>query len=147
MSQTGSAGSQRDDDLEPLIIYNCVHHREHNAIDAATAEIAAQVYNAAVALQGGISATRMENIHPLNFASIPSGGASLGGIVRNEVDALATIARGDAEAQRVLLANYQQILEQQAATATAMQAELVASLGTLDAVIREQSDNIPLQRG
>lgn len=149
MSQTGSAGVQHDDGFEPLIIYNCVHHREQNAIarDAATAEAAAQIYNAVLALQGGISQGQMTNIHPLNFASIPNGAASLSGITRNEVEALAEIARGDAEAQRVLLANYQQLTEQQAALATIASDQLVANLGALDEIIRAQSDNIPIQRG
>lgn len=150
MSQTGSAGSQGDGGVQPLVIYNSVHHREQNAIDCANdaaAEIAARIYNSVMLVQGGITQSQIPNVHPLNFANIASGGGSLSGLFNNELGNLVNIARGNAEAQEVLLENYERIMSQQIATATAANAELVAALGVLDANIRQLSEVTPLQRG
>ena len=150
MSQTGSAGSQGDGGVQPLVIYNSVHHREQNAIDCANdaaAEIAARIYNSVMLVQGGITQSQIPNVHPLNFANIANGGGNLSSLFNNELGNLVNIARGNAEAQEVLLENYERIMSQQIATATAANAELVAALGVLDANIRQLSEVTPLQRG
>ena len=150
MSQTGSAGSQGDGGVQPLVIYNSVHHREQNAIDCAndaTAEIAARIYNSVMLVQGGITQSQIPNVHPLNFANIANGGGNLPNLFNNGLSNLVNIARGNAEAQEVLLENYERIMNQQIATATAANAELVAALGVLDTNIRQLSEVTPLQRG
>lgn len=150
MSETSGAGSHGDGDIQPLVIYNSVHHREQNAIDCAddaAMEIAAQIYNALMLVQGGISQIQARDIHPLNFGNIANSSGSLSSLLSNEMSALVNIARADAEAQQVMLQNYEILVSQQVATAIATNAELVTAFGMLDAGIREQADIMPLQRG
>lgn len=148
MSETGGSGSRSDDEIQPLLLYNSVHHREQNAIDCANsaeAEIAAQIYNACILMYSGIAKIQIHNNHPLNFASIVNSGGSLPGILSSEANILSNIARANMEAQQTLLQNFENLVGHHIANAAT--AELVAALGELDAAIRQQSDITPLQRG
>ncbi len=148
VSQTGSAAPEGGGEIQPLIIYNCVHHREGNPIDCtgdAVLLLAAQIYNAVLMNQFHMSQSQMDKCHPLNFATIGSG--SMNGMLDREMDALVNIARGDAEAQAVMLRNYQSLSDAMLAKAADAQADVVATLGTLDATIRGQSPTMVLNRG
>lgn len=148
MSQTGSNSPKGDAGLQPLILYNAVHHRDGNPLDCAgdaTAKNAAQIYNAVITQQFPMSQQQIDDVHPLNFASIGAGG--LDSMLKSQMDALANIARGQAEAEAVMLENFQKVIDAASAQTADTRDDLVEALALLDAMIRAHAQAATSIRG
>ena len=147
MSQTDGIATEAGSEVRPLVVYNCVQHREQNAVDCsidASLEAAAQTYNAAIAVGFPEHRQQMDKFHPLNFGG--AGSTDSIKMLPSKLDVLASLARAEAEARGVLVGNFERLAQEHLARAAAKStqtAELLATLEDLNEMIRRSTTLSP----